>query len=147
MSSTVNGTTPNSTVDPETCTVDELIELGAAAAPDVFSRLSAITATASSDGVVARVNLEGRLVELALEPHALAAGHTALAATIFRLTQEAAASALNAGIEVLAPVAGEELTAELRALTLPAPAEPVRPVRQPVVEEDFSTVESWALPR
>jgi hypothetical protein len=125
--------------------VDELIELGTAAAPDVFAQLSAITATAVGDGVVARVNLEGRLVGLSLEPHALAAGAPALAEVIFRLTQEAAASALNAGIEVLAPVAGAELTAELRALVLPV--EPVAPVVVASVEEDFSAVESWALPR
>jgi hypothetical protein len=132
-------------VNYETCTVDELIELGAAAAPDVFAQLSAITATAVGDGVVARVNLEGRLVGLSLEPHALAAGAHALAEVIFRLTQEAAATALNAGIEVLAPVAGAELTAELRALVLPV--EPVAPVVAASVEEDFSAVESWALPR
>lgn len=138
---------PNPEPDPEpdyaACTVDELIELGSAAAPGVFGRLSTITATAAADGVVATVNLEGRLVGLTLEPRALAAGPTALAATVFRLTQEAAGSALNTGIEVLAPVAGDELTAELRALTLPVRVEPTRPA--PVADEDFSTVESWAV--
>jgi hypothetical protein len=133
-------------VNYEECTVDELIELGAAAAPDVFERLSAITATASGGGVVVTVNLEGRLVGLVLEPQALAVAPGALADTIFRLVQEAAGAALNAGIEVLAPEAGDEVMAELLALTLPAPAESV-PVSVPVSEEDFSTVESWALPR
>ncbi len=80
-----------------------------------------------------------------MEPHALAAEAHALAEVIFRLTQEAAATALNAGIEVLAPVAGAELTAELRALVLPV--EPVAPVVVASAEEDFSAVESWALPR
>lgn len=122
------------------CSVDELIELGSVAAPGVFSQLSAITAGASADGVTVRVNLEGRLVGLELAPSALAAGPAELAGTIFRLTQEASAAALNVGIEVLAPLAGEELTAELRALTLP---EPVAPVRQ--VDDDFAEVASWAV--
>jgi hypothetical protein len=45
---------------------------------------------------------------------------------------------------VLAPLAGEELTAELRALTLPEPvaAEPVAPVP---VDGDFAEVASWAV--
>jgi len=136
--------------DFDACTVDELIELGAAAADDaVFDRLGAITATADGDGVSVRVNLEGRLVGLDLSPHALAAGPTALAASIFRLTQEASAAALNLGIEVLAPEVGAELTAELRGLVLPAPApEPAAtPTRRPIVEDDFSTVETWAVPR
>lgn len=130
----------------ETCTVDELIELGAAAAPSVFDRLGAITATASADGVEVTVNLEGKLVGLDLSPHALAAGPAALAATIFRLTQEAGAAALNTGIEVLAPVAGEELTAELRALTLPT-QQPAAQQPPAAVDDDFSAVESWAVPR
>lgn len=129
----------------ETCTVDELIELGAAAAPSVFDRLGAITATATADGVEVTVNLEGKLVDLHLSPHALAAGPADLAATIFRLTQEAGAAALNTGIEVLAPVAGEELTAELRALTLPTP-KPNAPKESAPKEDDF-TVETWAVPR
>ena len=126
------------------CSVDELIELGSVAAPGVFSQLSAITAGASADGVTVRVNLEGRLVGLELAPSALAAGPAELAGTIFRLTQEASAAALNVGIEVLAPLAGEELTAELRALTLPEPvaAEPVAPVP---VDDDFAEVASWAV--
>lgn len=133
--------------DYDACGVDELIELGAAATNDVFDRLGAITATAADDGVHVRVNLEGRLVGLELSPHALAAGPAALAATIFRLTQEASATALNTGIEVLAPEVGEELTAELRGLVLPAPAPvAVAPARRPA-EDDFSTVESWAVPR
>jgi hypothetical protein len=128
------------------CSVDELIELGSVAAPGVFSQLSSITAGASADGVTVRVNLEGRLVGLELAPSALAAGPVELAGTIFRLTQEASAAALNVGIEVLAPLAGEELTAELRALTLPEPvaAEPVAPAP---VDDDFAEVASWAVPR
>jgi len=138
--------------DYEACSVDELIELGAAAADGVFDRLGAITATAADDGITVRVNLEGCLVGLELSPHALAAGPAALAASIFRLTQEASATALNAGIEVLAPEVGAELTAELRGLVLPPPAPepaataPTAAPRRPVVEDDFSTVESWAVP-
>ena len=126
--------------------VDELIELTTQTSPEVFASLSAITATATGDGIMATVNLEGRLVALALEPHALAVGPGPLAAEIFRLVQEASATALNTGIEVLAPVAGEDLAAELRALVLPEPAKPVPARPRPPAEEDFSAVETWAVP-
>ena len=122
--------------------VDELIELSEQSTPEVFATLSAITATVTGDGITATVNLEGRLIALELAPHALAAGPAALAAEIFRLVQEASAVALNAGIEALAPVAGDDLAAELRALVLPEPAPPTAPAQ----EDDFSTVESWAVP-
>lgn len=126
--------------------VDELIELTERSTPEVFATLGAITATAKGDGIEATVNLEGRLIALELAPHALAAGPAPLAAEIFRLVQEASATALNAGIEALAPVAGADLAAELRALVLPAPTPPA-PVRpRPAPEDDFSTVESWAVP-
>ena len=125
-------------------TVDELIELSTRSAPEVFTALSAITARASGDGIEVTVNLEGRLIALELAPHALAAGPGPLAAEIFRLVQEASATALNAGIEVLAPAAGDDLAAELRALVLPAPA-PVSP--RPAPDDDFSEVETWAVPR
>ncbi|MBB4904801.1 hypothetical protein [Actinophytocola algeriensis] len=125
--------------------VDELIELSTRSTPEVFATLSAITATATGDGITATVNLEGRLVALDLEPHVLSAGPDRLAAEIYRLVQDASATALNTGIEILAPAAGEELAAELRALVLPAPAKPVRP--SPAAEDDFSTVETWAVPR
>ena len=124
--------------------VDELIELSTRATPEVFGALSAITATAAGDGIEATVNLEGRLIALALAPHALAAGPDKLAAEIYRLVQEASAAALNAGIEVLTPAAGEDLAAELRALVLPQPT-PARP--SPATEEDFPEIESWAVPR
>lgn len=123
--------------------VDELIELSTQTQPEIFTVLSAITATATGDGISATVNLEGRLIALTLDPHALAAAPEILAADIFRLVQEASATALNSGIEALAPAAGEELAAELRALALPEPA-PARP--RPPTEDDFSTVETWAVP-
>ena len=128
-------------------TVDELIELSTQSAPEVFAALSEITATASADGIEATVNLEGRLIALELAPHALAAGPDALAAEIFRLVQEASATALNAGIDVLTPVAGEDLAAELRALVLPEPANSAQIPPRPAPEEDFSEIESWAVPR
>jgi hypothetical protein len=142
-------------VNYDACSVDELIELSAEATPEVFDTLSAITATAAGKGITVTVNLEGRLVALDLEPHALAGGPGPLATEIFRLVQEASAAALNAGIEVLAPVAGDDLAAELRALVLP---EPVRlelahpaPVRsapaRPAPDDDFSAIETWAVPR
>lgn len=124
--------------------MDELIELSTRSTPEVFAALSAITATATGDGIEATVNLEGRLIALELAPHALAAGPAALAAEIFRLVQEASATALNAGIEVLTPAAGDDLAAELRALVLPEPA-PVRP--RPARDDDFSEIETWAVPR
>ena len=127
----------------ETCTVDELIELGAAAAPSVFDAPERDHRDRDGGRRRGTVNLEGRLVGADPRPHALAAGPADLAATIFRLAQEAAAAALNTGIEVLAPVAGEELTAELRALTLPPP-KPTAPEKS--TDDDF-TVETWAVPR
>lgn len=102
----------------------------------VLADLSAITAVAAADGVEARVNVEGRLVGLSLTPQALEAGPGRLAATIVRLAEQASAAALNEGIDVLAPHVAAELTDELRALTIPAPTS----------EEDYSTVETWAVP-
>lgn len=128
-------------------TVDELIELSTQPTHEVFAALSEITATASADGIEATVNLEGRLIALELAPHALAAGPGPLAAEIFRLVQEASAAALNAGIDVLAPAAGEDLAAELRALVLPEPAKPTPVPSAPAREDDFSEIESWAVPR
>lgn len=125
--------------------VDDLIEQSAQPTPEVFAALSEITATAGGDGVEVTVNLEGRLIALELAPHALAAGPGPLAAEIFRLAQEASATALNAGIEVLTPAVEDDLAAELRALILPtaAPA-PARP--GPTPDDDFSTIETWAVP-
>jgi hypothetical protein len=104
----------------------------------VLNELSAITAVAAADGVEAKVNVEGRLVGLSLTPEALLVGPVRLAATILRLSEEASAAALNEGIEVLAPHVEAEVTDELRALTIPTPKS---------AEEDYSTVETWALPR
>ena len=126
--------------------MDELIEMGTESAPEVFAALSTITATATGDGIEATVNLEGRLIALELAPHALAAGPGPLAAEIFRLVQEASATALNTGIEVLAPAAGDDLAAELRALVLPAPT-PTPTAPDPAPDDDFSAIESWAVPR
>lgn len=102
----------------------------------VLNELSAITAVAAADGVEARVNVEGRLIGLSLTPQALLAGPGRLAATIRRLAEEAAATALNEGIEVLAPHVDAAVTDELRALSLPVQKS----------EEDYSTVETWAVP-
>ena len=102
----------------------------------VLASLSAITSTAAADGVEVRVNVEGRLVGLSLTAQALATGPVRLAETIVRLSEEAAAVALNEGIEVLAPHVDPAVTDELRALTIPTQQ----------VEEDYSTVETWAVP-
>lgn len=104
----------------------------------VLADLSDISAVAAADGVEVTVNVEGRLVGLAIAPQALEAGPAALAALIVRLTEEASAAALNEGIAVLAPFVAEEVTDELRALTLP-------PSPSQESEEDYSTVETWAV--
>lgn len=106
----------------------------------VFAVLSLITATASAPGITVTVNLEGRLVDLSLDPHALAATPADLAATIFRLTHEAGAKALNDGIAALTPHVPDDVATELRALVLPTPRE------EPTPEDDFATVETWAIP-
>jgi hypothetical protein len=103
----------------------------------VLAALSAITASAAADGVEVQVNVEGRLVGLSLTPQALATGHVRLAETIFRLAEEASAVALNEGIEVLAPHVDPAVTDELRALAIPAQKS----------EEDYSAVQTWAVPR
>lgn len=111
----------------------------------VLAELSTITATAAADGVEVRVNVEGRLVGLSLTPQALATGPVALAETIFRLTEQASATALNEGIEVLAPHVDADVTNELRALTLtPLPTQPSGSFESS--EEDYSAVRSWAVP-
>lgn len=151
----------------ESYTVDQLIDANAALNDRVdglFDRLGQITAAAADRGVEVRVNLEGRLVALDLSPEAMALEPDELAGEIYRLTQEASAAALSAGLATLEPVAGAELTAELSRLVadrprprpadpapVPAPAEreqaPAVRVRTLDDAEDFSAVESWALPR
>ncbi|HEV7649656.1 MAG TPA: hypothetical protein VGP26_16040 [Actinophytocola sp.] len=154
----------------EAYTVDRLLEANAAMnerADGLFERLGRISAAAADKGVEVRVNLEGRLVGLDLSVEAMGLAPDELAAEIFRLTQEASAAALSQGLAALEPVAGEELTAELseviagRPRPAPPAARPAKPAE--VVEvstaapaprvrtlddhEDFSAVESWALPR
>lgn len=145
-------------------------------ADGLFDRLGRISTTATDRGVEVRVNLEGRLVELDLSGEAMTLTPDELAAVIFRLTQEASAAALSEGLAALEPVAGEELTAELSEVIAgrPRPAAPTEPARETIEEkpaptnetgeadedvpetprprtldehEDFSAIESWALPR
>lgn len=124
-------------------TVEELID----AEPDagsLFDLLGAITATAADAGVEVTVNLEGKLIDLDLAPEALDRGASELAAEIFRLAQQAAGVALSDGLATVAPFAGEDLTEELAEIvgvprTPPAPACPA--------DDDFSAIETWALPR
>jgi hypothetical protein len=145
--------------------VDELLDANAAMnerADGLFERLGRISASAADGGVEVRVNLEGRLIGLDLSVEAMGLAPEELAAEIFRLTQEASAAALSEGLAALEPVAGEELTAELSEVIAgrPRPAEPATvidvPVAQPRTQprtqpldekEDFSAVESWAIPR
>jgi hypothetical protein len=144
-------------------------------ADGLFDRLGRISTAATDRGVDVRVNLEGRLVELDLSGEAMTLTPDELAAVIFRLTQEASAAALSEGLAALEPVAGEELTAELSEVIAgrPRPAAPPTPetadettdaptdkagtADEDVPEtprprtldehEDFSAIESWALPR
>ena len=149
----------------ETYTAEELLEANTAAnerADGLFERLGRISCSAADKGVEVRVNLEGRLIGLDLSVEAMGLAPDELATEIFRLTQEASAAALSQGLAALEPVAGEALTAELSQVIADRPqAKPVAPVE--IVEvtvaapaprvrtlddhEDFSAVESWALPR
>ena len=155
----------------DTYTVDQLLDANAAMnerADGLFDRLARISSAASGRGVEVRVNLEGRLIALDLSVEAMDLEPAELAAEIYRLTQEASAAALSAGLAALEPVAGAELTGELteiiaaRPKPRPAPpaAEPAAqpaPVREAPVtaprarmlddHDDFSAIESWALPR
>lgn len=162
---TGTGTGP-SRPDYEAYTVDQLLDANAAMnerADGLFERLGRISASASGRGVEVRVNLEGRLVGLDLSVEAMGLAPEELAAEIFRLAQEASAAALSDGLAALEPVAGEEVTAHLSeviagrpqstvAPTAPVVPEPVpaaRPARRASLDdhEDFSAIESWALPR
>jgi hypothetical protein len=146
-------------------TVEQLLDANSAMnerADGLFERLGRISCSAADKGVEVRVNLEGRLVGLDLSVEAMGLAPGELAAEIFRLTQEASAAALSQGLAALEPVAGPELTEELSQVIAdrprPAPAPPVevvevtttapRPrVRSLDEHEDFSAIESWALPR
>jgi hypothetical protein len=152
-------------------TVEELLEAGTAMnerADGLFERLGRISCSAADKGVEVRVNLEGRLVGLDLSVEAMGLAPGELAAEIFRLTQEASAAALSQGLAALEPVAGPALTEELSQVIAdrprPAPAQPAPPaspaevvevtttaprprVRSLDEHEDFSAIESWALPR
>jgi hypothetical protein len=150
----------------DTYTVEELLDANAAMnerADGLFERLGRISSAAADRGIEVRVNLEGRLVSLDLSVEAMGLEPEELAAEIFRLAQEASAAALSEGLAALEPVAGEELTADLSELIAarprPRPTQPFEMIHVPVEplrtrtfealddQEDFSAVESWALPR
>jgi len=152
-------------------TVEELLDANATMnerADGLFERLGRICTSAADRGVEVRVNLEGRLVALDLSGEAMTLAPDELASVIFRLAQEASAAALSEGLAALEPVAGAELTAELSEIIAarPRPAVPAEPAPEPAPEptagketaaappprtldehDDFSAVESWALPR
>jgi hypothetical protein len=149
----------------ESYTVEQLLDANTAMnerADGLFERLGRISSAASGRGVEVRVNLEGRLIALDLSVEAMDLEPAELAAEIFRLTQEASAAALSEGLAALEPVAGPELTGELTEMigARPKPAPAPAPVEIPVVattsrpparplddQDDFSAIESWALPR
>lgn len=116
----------------------------------LFEQLAAITATcASPEGIEATVNLDGKLIGLTLAPQALSLAPATLAEAIFTVTQRAAATALREGLSLVGPAAGEELRAELTELVETHPGtdpRPVAPAPRPP-EEDFSIIQTWALPR
>jgi hypothetical protein len=107
-------------------TVDELIE--AAATLDerttgLFDRLARVTGRAGGEsGVEVTVNLDGKLIGLELTDDAVRLGAHALAEEIYRLTQQAAGSALAAGMDILEPIAGDELTELILGSAGPSPA-------------------------
>jgi hypothetical protein len=150
----------------EDYTVEELLDANATMndrADGLFERLGRISTAATDRGVEVRVNLEGRLVALELSGEAMTLTPDELAAVIFRLTQEASAVALSEGLAALEPVAGAELTGQLSEIIAgrPQPAVPTEEITAEVAEEtaeeqperpageqdDFSAIESWALPR
>jgi hypothetical protein len=152
----------------EAYTVEQLLDANSAMnerTDGLFERLGRISCSASDKGVEVRVNLEGRLVGLDLSVEAMGLAPGELAAEICRLTQEASAAALSQGLAALEPVTGPALTEQLSQVIAdrprPAPAPPAevvevvevtttapRPrVRSLDEHEDFSAVESWALPR
>jgi len=129
----------------------------------LFDKLGAIRSSASDAGISVTVTLDGQLVGLTLTEEAIELGGAKLAAEIHRLTNEAAAEALSRGIATLTPVVGIDMAEQLAAATglneakertavsvappveqTPAPVRPRRPA--PLVdEEDFSTLETWAV--
>ncbi|HEV2782938.1 MAG TPA: hypothetical protein VGX25_26415 [Actinophytocola sp.] len=126
---------------PATLTIDELIAASAALddrADGLLDRLARITARATEHGISVTVNLDGQLIGLDLTDAALRLAPTHLASEIHRLTLQASATALAEGITTLEPLAGDEL---LQLLVPPVP----EPTPAPV--EDFSAIESWAVPR
>jgi hypothetical protein len=143
-------------------TVDELLDANATMnerTDGLFERLGRIATSAADRGVEVRVNLEGRLVALDLSGEAMTLAPDELAGVIFRLTQEASAAALSEGLAALEPVAGAELTAELSEIIAGRPR-PSVPTDEPDADspetprprtldeqDDFSAIESWALPR
>ena len=119
--------------------IDELIAASAELddrAYGIFDRLARITARAAGEtGVEVEVNLDGMITAVELTAEALRLPPERLAAEIYRLTHQAAASALHEGMATLEPVAGESL---LALLTEPEPAAAPPP-------SDFSTIETWSL--
>jgi Trk K+ transport system NAD-binding subunit len=92
--------------------IDELIEAAAElseSSTGLVDRLAGITARAGGAHVEVTVTVDGKLVGLELSDRALRLGADVLAAEIYRLTQQASASALAAGRAILEPVAGDEL--------------------------------------
>lgn len=114
-------------------TIDELIAAAEELADRVDGlpeRLDAITGRAAGSGIEVTVNLDGRLVGVELDAGALGLGAERLAGELLRLTGQATGLASSAGMALLREVTGIDLSAEA----------------VPVVEEDFSTIETWTLP-
>ncbi|GAB3463966.1 hypothetical protein [Actinophytocola sediminis] len=126
-------------MNPDTDAEDRLVDELNDNVDELFTRLAGIECTAHGDGIATTVNLDGRLTGLTLSATAVTLPPDELAAEIFRLTQEASATALAEGLGALTPVAGEELTARLRAEidahTSPAPR---------AGDDDF-TPATWAV--
>ena len=128
-------------MEPHSMSVDDLIAASADLEGGLFDQLAAVTARASSEsGVEVTVTLDGMIIALDLAAEALRLGPDALAAEISRLTHQASAAALTLGIDILEPVAGPELLS-LLDFDLPEP-----PAPRATTDDDFSQIETWALP-
>jgi hypothetical protein len=83
-------------------TVEEMLAAADEPTSDTLSaKLGTIRQRASDADVSVTVDLHGKLVALTIDPKTLTQRPDALATTIKRLTDQAAAAALSAGIAVL----------------------------------------------
>jgi hypothetical protein len=98
----VDGGRPSAAVGYADLTVDEMVE-GLAEGPGLVAVLDGVRCTRGDAGVTVTVDLYGKLVDLVLEPLAMRGRAVDLAATVHRLTTEAAAAAHSEAHGLLMP--------------------------------------------